>query len=246
MLPIFFPQRLLFCCLFGLFLHCGVQAQTAVVSSIKPSDLAEFDQQPEAVQKLIKTCLGLTSKNLAYAFGSADPSNGNMDCSGAIQYAIKQQGVEKVPRMSHTFYLWIQEHGRLKKISQVYSPDHTELSTLKPGDLLFWEGTYDVGKRQPPISHVMMYLGKLKSDGNGVMFGSSSGRRFRGKKIHGVSVFDFKVPNEKSKASLVGFGPVPGMRPIPTPAVTTDKKSTTDNPKPLKKLLKVFSKKDKT
>ena len=83
---------------------------------------------------------------------------------------------------------------------------------LKPGDLLFWEGTYETGERLPAISHVMIYLGTLKEDGEGVVFGASSGRRYRGKTIHGVSVFDWDVPDGESKSRFVGFGPIPGLR----------------------------------
>lgn len=217
-------------------------AQPAVVSSIKPEQLAEFDQQPESIKKLIRSCLSLTNQNLAYTFGSNSPTKGGMDCSGAIQYAIQQQGVSDAPRMCHTFYLWLEKNRSLKKISGVHSPDHPLLAQLKPGDLLFWEGTYDVGSRQPPISHVMLYLGTLEADGKGVMFGSSSGRRYRGKKIHGVSVFDMKVPNEQSKASLVGYGSIPSMRPQKPITVAQPPVKKEPN-KPIKKLLKVFSKK---
>ncbi len=215
-------------------------AQPAVVSTIEPIDLVEYEQQPPAIQALIRDSLALTKKDLAYTFGSATPSKGGMDCSGTIHHLLTTQGVEKPPRMSHTIYLWLEEHSKMNKLEHVYKPTHPALRGIQPGDLVFWEGTYSVADRNPPISHVMLYLGTLKSDGQGVLFGASSGRRFRGKKIHGVSVFDFKVPTETSKAKLVGYGTIPGMRPVAPPAQTPVARTGPDA-KPIVKLLKVFS-----
>lgn len=212
-------------------INCLQAQQAAVVSSIKPTDLAEFEQQPQAIQNLIKSSLELTGKNLAYTFGSDTPKKGGMDCSGAICYLLKSLGLKDAPRMSHTIYLWLDKYSHLTKLEKVYTPTHPSLRAIQPGDLLFWEGTYSVGERNPPISHVMLYLGTLKSDGKGVLFGASSGRRYRGKKIHGVSVFDFKVPSETSKAKLVAYGPIPGIRNLkqPQPAAATPNSSTQNN-----------------
>ena len=187
-------------------------AQSVSVSSIRVEDLAEYEAQPEAVKKLVAEALKLTEKKLSYTYGSASPKAGGMDCSGTVCYLLKSMGLSEVPRMSHTIYLWAEKQGNLTKLSQVHSPSHPSLKPLQPGDLVFWEGTYSVRERNPPISHVMIYLGTLKKDGMGVLFGASSGRRYRGKKIHGVSVFDFKVPSAQSKAKMVAFGPVPGIR----------------------------------
>ena len=81
--------------------------------------------------------------------------------------------------------------GRTKK-ANFYKTDkfNFDFSKLKPGDLLFWSGTYRV-KRTPPITHVMLYLGKTKNN-ELLMFGASNGRTYRGKRMNGVSVFDFK------------------------------------------------------
>ncbi len=45
---------------------------------------------------------------------------------------------------------------------------------LKPGDLLFWENTYRP-ERQPPITHVMIFLG-TNDKGQWLMAGSQSSR----------------------------------------------------------------------
>ena len=66
----------------------------------------------------------------------------------------------------------------------------------------------------PPVTHVMMYLGRLKKNDKPVMFGASNGRTFEGKKQNGVSVFDFRMPRKVKtgrQSKFVGYGPVPGI-----------------------------------
>ncbi len=195
----------------NVFAAAPVDGAPVSVSSIEPDDLAEYSKQPEKVQALIDYALSLTQKKLGYKYGSNTPDRGGMDCSGTVQHALTGVGVS-MPRSSYTQYQWALKEGVMNKVSGVHRVDDPALKNLKPGDLLFWTGTYSTGKRKPPISHVMIYLGTLKADGKPVMFGASSGRRYRGKKIHGVSVFDFKVPSAESKSRFVGYGPVPGLR----------------------------------
>ncbi|MDF1656561.1 MAG: NlpC/P60 family protein [Verrucomicrobiales bacterium] len=185
--------------------------EPASVASIAPEDLVEFETQSAPVQELIRNALKLTEKKLTYQFGSNSPSNAGMDCSGSIQFVLKAAGVEELPRTSFGFYEWAKEKGALIKTEGVHSTEDPVFADLKPGDLLFWTGTYSTTKRNPPISHVMIFLGRLKADGQGVVFGSSDGRRFRGKRITGVSVFDWKVPSAESKSKFVAFGPIPGF-----------------------------------
>jgi len=189
----------------------GLRAETkADVASLAPADIAEFDEQPARIQKLLTYALELTKKNLRYNFGSNDPKSGGMDCSGTVNHILNAQGFS-APRQSDGLYLWVQKNGNLKRVENVHSPDDAALKSLKPGDLLFWEGTYNVGKRNPPTSHVMIYLGKQKSNGKPVMVGASSGRYYAGRARHGVSVFDFDLPRRGSSSVFVGYGPVPGL-----------------------------------
>ena len=208
-----FPQAYAIALAIAFTLFSGFPARGAPVSvsSIKAGDLVEYSKQPKKVQSLIDYALGLTEKRLGYKYGSNTPSRGGMDCSGTIQHALIGVGVS-IPRSSYTQYQWALKEGELNKVSGVHAVDDPALKDLKPGDLLFWTGTYSTKDRNPPISHVMIYLGTLKADGKQVMFGASSGRRYRGKKIHGVSVFDFKVPSAESKSRFVAYGPVPGLR----------------------------------
>lgn len=191
--------------------HANAELRVASVASLSPGDLREFEGLDETRQALIRAALSLTTRKLHYQFGSNDPENGGMDCSGSVQYILKSIGLEDVPRSSFTLYQWVEKEGGLMKTPGVTAVDDPVFERLKPGDLLFWRGTYEPGKRKPPISHVMIYLGTLREDGQGVVFGASDGRRFRGKRINGVSVFDWKLPTPASQSKFVGFAPVPGL-----------------------------------
>lgn len=201
--------------IFGLILAFApaMQAEKVSVVSIKAEELVEFETASEPVKKLIRISLELTEKKLGYQFGSNSPDNWGMDCSGTVQSTLTRYGFEGVPRSSWDFYTWAEKAGVLKPTPGVTSTEDPVFADLKPGDLLFWEGTYETGKRDPPISHVMIYLGTLKADGKGVMFGASSGRRYRGKTIHGVSVFDWEVPKKGSESTFVGYASIPGFAP---------------------------------
>lgn len=188
----------------------GKEPKKVSVASLKPRDLNEFDALPKTVQQLIRNGLDLTGKKLGYTFGSADPKRGGMDCSGTVYHTLQSIGV-KPPRSSYDMYQWVKGAGLLREALGVSKLTDPAFSRIKPGDLLFWQGTYDTGGKNPPISHVMIYIGTLKKDGHPVVFGASSGRRYRGKAIHGVSVFDLGLPSPGSKASFVGYGPIPGL-----------------------------------
>ncbi len=213
------------------------RAEKVEVVSIEPTDLVEYETETAEVKKLIELSLELTKKKLGYEFGSNSPKKKGMDCSGTVQNSLSGLGLGEIPRSSWNFYEWVEASGKLKPTPGVTTTDDPVFADLKPGDLLFWEGTYETGERRPAISHVMIFLGTLKADGEGVVFGASSGRRYRGKTIHGVSVFDWKVPNEKSKSKFVGFGPVPGLRKEEV------KPTSIEKPNPLKTLLENLVKK---
>ncbi len=115
-----------------------------------------------------------------------------MDCSGFIYYVLQQNGFPDVPRDSSQQYVWVRKAGNFDAVLS-RKEDSFELDNLKPGDLLFWSGTYNID-RDPPITHTMIYLGREKRTNKRVMIGSSDGRTYDGKQRWGVSVFDFKLP----------------------------------------------------
>ena len=195
-----------------------LQAAETVTSSLTLNDLVGSAGWPEPLQKLIAYALSLTSRKLGYQLGSADPDQGGMDCSGTIHHVLKASGIKEVPRQSGDFYRWAKAAGNLTPVTGIPALADPMLAKLKPGDLLFWSGTYDTGARALPISHVMIYLSRTKA-GKPVMFGASDGRPYQGKRQNGVSVFDFRLPSADSKARLVAYGAVPGLDVGKVPAV---------------------------
>ena len=133
-----------------------------------------------------------------------------MDCSGFIYYLLKQNGFPDVPRDSSQQYVWVRKAGNLYAVLS-RKEDSFEFDDLRPGDLLFWRGTYNID-RDPPITHTMIYLGREKRTNKRVMIGSSDGRTYDGKQRWGVSVFDFKMPpppksgDAKISPVFVGYG----------------------------------------
>ena len=241
-------------------------AGPAAVSSLDPAGIESFDTYPEPIRKLLTAALDLTKQNLTYSYGSSDPKNGGMDCSGTIYYLLNQAGFTDVPRQANEQYDWVRQKSRFYAVLSK-KQDNFELKEMRPGDLLFWTGTYRVD-RDPPVTHTMIYLGKRKSDGQRIMFGASDGRPYNGERRNGVSVFDFKMPAARSgdaadaatsaapasTPDFSGYGPIPGMTDLADAALrqTTAAKSNisdraptntenTDSPSPAPKPMRTHS-----
>ncbi len=183
--------------------------------SLSPDQIAGYENGRPRVRQILDAGMTLTKQNLGYTYGSADPKNGGMDCSGFIYYVLQQNGFPDVPRDSSQQYVWVRKSGHFNAVLS-RKEDSFELDDLKPGDLLFWRGTYNID-RDPPITHTMIYLGREKRTNKRVMIGSSDGRTYDGKQRWGVSVFDFKMPppprsgDAKISPVFVGYGRIPGL-----------------------------------
>ncbi|HZS18331.1 MAG TPA: NlpC/P60 family protein [Candidatus Udaeobacter sp.] len=193
----------------------GAEKKGAPNVTLSPNEIVGFDSYPSKVRQILDAGLALTKENLVYTYGSADPANGGMDCSGFIYYLLSENGFKDVPRDSSQQYVWVRKAGDFNSVLS-RKEDTFELDDLKPGDLLFWSGTYNVD-RDPPITHTMIYLGREKRTKRRVMLGSSDGRTYDGKQRFGVSVFDFKMPpppksgDAKISPNFVGYGRIPGL-----------------------------------
>jgi cell wall-associated NlpC family hydrolase len=183
--------------------------------TLSPDEIEGFDGDPPKVRQILDAGLALTKQNLGYTYGSADPANGGMDCSGFIYFLLIENGFKDVPRDSSQQYVWVRKAGNFNAVLSRHE-DSFEFDALKPGDLLFWSGTYNID-RDPPITHTMIYLGREKRTKKRVMIGSSDGRTYDGKQRWGVSVFDFKMPPPPSSGDakispvFVGYGRIPGL-----------------------------------
>lgn len=184
-------------------------------ATISASEIADYETYPENIRNVTDMALKLTTLNLDYKYGSADPANGGMDCSGFVFYVLTQNGLRDVPRDSSQQYVWLRKAGSFRPVNS-RKEDTFELDELKPGDLLFWTGTYNI-ERDPPITHAMIYLGRKKGTNQRIMVGASDGRTYEGESRYGVSVFDFKIPkpaktNEgRMSPSFIGYGRIPGL-----------------------------------
>lgn len=153
-----------------------------------------------------------------YLEGGADTEG--MDCSGAIVSLLKLVNIEP-PRSARGQYEWLKKSGRLTLVPVgELTADDPVFRSLQPGDLVFWAKEAHGTAEGFRVSHVHMYLGK-EADGHAVMIGSSDGRSYRGKKISGFGIVDFRVPKPGSPTRIVGFG---------SPFPAADKTSTDPRP----------------
>ncbi|MFC5457984.1 NlpC/P60 family protein [Prosthecobacter fluviatilis] len=184
----------------------------ALVSTLSIEDIRGFEQYPKQIQSLVQSCLALTHLELGYLYGSHEPSKGGMDCSGTIYHVLHFQGLKDVPRQSDEMCNWVDKKSQLHLTPTATSFDNEEFAALKPGDLLFWTSPTET-TRKLPVTHVMVYLGKLKKTGKRIVFGSSDGRSYMGERRSGVSVFDFSLPQPGSTKHFYAYGPSPGLLP---------------------------------
>jgi cell wall-associated NlpC family hydrolase len=195
--------------------HPAPEKKGAPNATISPREISGYDSYPPKVRQIIERGLDLTKQNLNYTYGSADPANGGMDCSGFVYYVLRQNEFNDVPRDSSQQYVWVRKAGNFHAVLSRHE-DSFELDALKPGDLLFWIGTYKI-ERDPPVTHAMIYLGREKRTNKRIMVGASDGRTYDGKQRFGVSIFDFKLskPPDSGDAKLspvfVGYGRIPGL-----------------------------------
>lgn len=205
MLRILF-SLLLACCLNATYAeHAILPAMTA---PIPISDIKGYSAYPTVVQKILEIAFELSKMKLTYLYGSSDPKNKGMDCSGTIYFLLKSANVSNVPRQANEMFAWAEKSGKLYLVSS-QDLHSSSYSHLKPGDLLFWKGTYAV-RRNPDITHVMIYLG-VDEKNEPLLFGASDGRTYQGKRMTGVSVFDFNISRDKGKTKFVGYSCVPDL-----------------------------------
>lgn len=187
-----------------------------VPARLDPADLAGLDKLSPNRRKLVENALRVGRENRLsrYLFGSADPARGGFDCSGSVYYLLRGIGLAP-PRSSSAQFDWLKDAGTLVPVPEdTRSLDGEVFARLRPGDLLFWTGTYQPKDgRTNGITHVQIYLGREAKDGRPVMIGSSDGRSYRGRKQCGYGVYDFRLPRPGSRARFAGFGTPPGLEP---------------------------------
>ena len=100
-----------------------------------------------------------------------------MDCSNTSRYLYKVTTGIQLPRTASDQYYYLHLQNKAWDVPQGadgWADTNFLRRNLKPGDLLFWENTYRP-ERQPPITHVMVFLG-TNDKGQWIMAGSQSSR----------------------------------------------------------------------
>ena len=187
-------------------------AQAASITGAE--DLKGFAELPENRRKLIEAALKVSGEvaEMPYKYGGNGATDGGFDCSGAMYYVLRKADL-KPPRTSADQFLWVRENSKLHAVPLAARDiTHEAFAALQPGDLLFWTGTYlPDDARLVKITHVAMFLGYEKKDGRPVMISATNGRSYRGVKVNGYGLCDFRVPAAESKSRLVGYGTPPGV-----------------------------------
>jgi len=133
-----------------------------------------------ADQGLTAEAFALKEQRIGYGGAFLPPgetSAWRMDCSNTARYLIRQARGVELPRTASEQYNYVRARGKLKRVGGLFGgvPDTKWWAErLKPGDLLFWEHT-DKPRRKPPVTHVMVYLGRGEH-GELLMAGSQSSR----------------------------------------------------------------------
>jgi peptidoglycan DL-endopeptidase CwlO len=183
--------------------------------TVTAAEIADYENDPAEVRKILDSALSLTGENLRYKYGSADPAKGGMDSSGFVYHVLSTNGIKDVPRDARAQYVWVRKAGNFRAVL-AQTNDTFELDELKPGDVLFWAGAYSIS-REPNITQTMIYLGRDKATNQRLMVGAIDGGTYKGESRAGVRVFDFKAGRLKSKskdepgAIFVGYGRPPGL-----------------------------------
>jgi len=116
-----------------------------------------------------------------------------MDCSNTSRWLYKTVAGIALPRTASDQYYYLHQQGKAWDVPQdEYGlPDVAYLQrNLKPGDLLFWENTYRP-ERQPPITHVMVFLG-TNERGQWIMAGSQSSGGEHNRRDGGPDIYIFR------------------------------------------------------
>lgn len=175
-------------------------------------------------RKLVHAVRWLAGFNIRYGKNTALKAGGERrrwDCSGTAQYLYKITFQKSIPRTSYDQFKELQKQGKIKSPEwQNGRIDTGKLKKqLKTGDLLFWTNTHDAipSFRDPPIGHVMIYLGTTRA-GKMMMGGSNTwGSGYVNKRPGGgpdIYVFDpnlrmgcakWNIPGNRKSGCSKGF-----------------------------------------
>jgi len=129
--------------------------------------------------RFLEETRNLASRGIAYDESwrpEGEARSWEMDCSNTSRYLYQVTAGIQLPRTASDqyYYLHLQDKAwDVPTVANGFADCNFLRANLKPGDLLFWENTYRPD-RQPPITHVMIFLG-TNAKGQWIMAGSQSG-----------------------------------------------------------------------
>ena len=157
----------------------------------------------EQHKSLVETARWIASQGISYGRTWKPPEESDgwvMDCSNTARYIYKKALGKTIPRTASDQYFELNQKGLFTEAPRKADGEvDTEalLKLLRSGDLLFWEWTYNI-KREPPVSHVMIYLGQTEKGAPKMVGSSSRGTGdWSGQASGGVDIYPFR-PNGAS------------------------------------------------
>lgn len=156
--------------------------------------------EKESIRNFIRE---LSKQGIRYGQIWIPPNSKNgikMDCSGTVQYIYKTLFDIELPRSSYDQYVHVKKLGNFREAPRTADGKIDTIALrkqLRTGDLLFWTNTYTgiPEDRKPPVSHVMIYLGKNSEN---VMKAGGANTFGKGETVlrGGVDIYSFD-PNQK-------------------------------------------------
>jgi cell wall-associated NlpC family hydrolase len=153
---------------------------TRILHSLSGQGSASANAATDWGNRFLQQARALANEGIDYDDEWRPPGESHrwtMDCSNTTRYLYRVTAGIELPRTASDQYYYLHLQGKAWDVPQTASGfADTEFlrQNLKPGDLLFWENTYRP-ERQPPITHVMVYLG-TNQRGEWLMAGSQCSR----------------------------------------------------------------------
>ncbi|HEY8965555.1 MAG TPA: LysM peptidoglycan-binding domain-containing protein [Candidatus Methylacidiphilales bacterium] len=196
-------------------------------SATLPDKVGAASSQADLQRRFLAETKVLAAQGIGYDRDWTPPGEGeawDMDCSNTSRYLYKKVAGISMSRTASDQYYDLHQQGRAWDVplDAESVPDVAWLeSHLRVGDLLFWQNTYKP-RRDPAITHVMIYLGK-NNRGQWLMAGSQTAGGFFNTSGSGPDVYVFKpTATVGGYYKNLGFTHVPGRfvafgRPLAVP-----------------------------
>jgi hypothetical protein len=135
----------------------GGKGRLILLASLALSGLSQV-----SAEDVLTVADGLARKHLVYVYGSDDPRQGGLDCSGFVKLVFREGCGMELPDEADQQLAYCRAHGQAWDSTSGWTP-----ATLQPGDLIFFAGPKATA-RVSEVSHVMIYCG------NNVMVGAQA------------------------------------------------------------------------